>query len=151
MYPQRMFFGTVCLLLAMGAASRAELIGHHCPACGCHQLCKRCKLETGTKKETKTEYCCECEDICIPGHSKKCGVKVECDCDGKHRTVIWQPRCGHIRTIKKLVKKEVTKQVPAYKCVVEYYCPQCGACGDRAERPATVAEIAAGRVEEPVR
>jgi hypothetical protein len=29
-----------------------------------------------------------------------------------------------------LVKHEVTKEVPSYKCVVEYVCPRCcDACG----------------------
>jgi hypothetical protein len=104
--------------------------GHFCEHCGCHRNCRKvCRLECGKKKETKIEYGMECEDFCVPGHSKKCGVKVECDCNGHHhRTVIWQPTCAKVHTRKKLVKKEVTKEVPDYKWVVEEYCCVCGQC-----------------------
>lgn len=148
MYPQRIFYGAIFVLLATGAASRAELLGRHCPSCGCHEICARCRLEIGTKKETKIEYCCECDEICLPGPSHRCVQDSGC---AHHPCITWQPTCGKIRTVKKLVKKEVTKEVPAYKCVVEHICPKCGACCDRAERPATLAEITAGRGEQPIR
>jgi hypothetical protein len=111
------------------SASSAQA-GHFCHHCGCERNCKKvCRLECGTKKETKTEYAAECEDFCVPGHSKKCGVKIECDGQGHHhRKVIWQPTCAKVHTRKKLVKKEVTKEVPDYKWVVEEYCCVCGQC-----------------------
>ncbi len=104
--------------------------GHYCKHCGCQRNCKKvCRLECGKKKETKTEYSAECEDFCVPGPSKKCGVKVECDGHGHHhRTILWQPTCAKVHTRKKLVKKEVTKEVPDYKWVVEEYCCVCGRC-----------------------
>ena len=113
------------LLLAVQAQA-----GHFCHNCGCQRNCRKvCRLECGKKKETKTEYSCECEDFCVPGHSKKCGVKVECDCNGhRHRSIIWQPVCAKVHTRKKLVKKDVTKEVPDYKWVVEEYCCVCGQC-----------------------
>lgn len=101
---------------------------HFCDHCGCQRNCRKvCRLECGKKKETKIEYSAECEDFCVPCHSKKCGVKMECDASGHHhRTVIWQPTCAKVYTRKKLVKNEVTKEVPDYKWVVEEYCCVCG-------------------------
>lgn len=121
-----------CILLAATAmlltfAAPAEGGRLFCQHCGCCQNCKKvCRLKCEKKKETKTEYTCECEDFCIPGPSKKCGVKKEHDCQGHHRTILWQPTCARVRTRKKLVKKEVTKEVPDYKWVVEEYCCVCG-------------------------
>jgi hypothetical protein len=111
------------LLLLAAWVEAAQMCDH----CGCQRNCKKiCRLVCGKKKETKTVYMCECEDFCVPGHSKKCGVKIECDCDGRHRTIIWQPTCARVRTRKKLVKDEVSKEVPDYKWVVEEYCCVCG-------------------------
>lgn len=104
--------------------------GHFCDHCGCQRNCRKvCRLECGKKKEIKIEYSSECEDFCVPCHSKKCGVKIECDAGGhRHRKVIWQPTCAKVYTRKKLVKNEVTKEVPDYKWVVEEYCCVCGQC-----------------------
>jgi hypothetical protein len=115
------------MLLVLACPARA---GHFCHRCGCQRHCKKiCRLVCEKKKETKIEYGCECEDFCIPGHSKKCGVKVECDCHGhRHREIVWQPVCAKVHTRKKLVKKEITKEVPSYKWVVEEYCCICGQC-----------------------
>lgn len=113
--------------LAIPTAARA---GHFfCDQCGCHQNCRKvCKLVCEKKKETSTEYTSECEDFCIPGPSHKCGVRYEHDeCGGHpHRKIIWQPTCAKVHTRKKLIKKEVTKEVPDYKWVVEEYCCICG-------------------------
>lgn len=121
-----------CILLAttavlLACATRAEAGRFFCHHCGCCQNCKKvCRLKCEKKKETTTEYTCECEDFCIPGPSKKCGVKTQCACDGHHRAILWQPTCARVHTRKKLVKKEVTKEVPDYKWVVEEYCCACG-------------------------
>lgn len=109
-------------LMAVGAVA-----GHFCKHCGCQRNCRKvCHLVCEKKEETKIEYTCECEDFCIPCPSKKCGIKVECDCDGKHRKIVWQPTCAKVHTRKKLVKKETKKEVPNYKWVVEEYCCVCG-------------------------
>lgn len=121
-----------CILLAatailLASAPRAEAGRFFCQHCGCRQNCKKvCHLKCEKKKETTVEYTCECEDFCVPGPSKKCGVKKEHACDGHHRTILWQPTCARVHTRKKLVKKEVTKEVPDYKWVVEEYCCVCG-------------------------
>jgi len=120
-------------LVAWTADVQAGL--RHCGHCGCERDCNKvCRVECGTKKETKIEYSCECEDFCVPGRSRKCGVTCECDDHGckTHRTV-WQPTCGKVRTRKNLVKKEVSKEVPDYKWVVEEICSGCGQCACRTE------------------
>lgn len=118
-------FLMVALLDSFGEAQAGHLFCHHC---GRHTNCKKvCRLVCGKKKETKTEYSCEPEDFCVPGPSLKHGFTYECDEHGhKHRKPIWQPTCAKVHTRKKLVKKEVTKEVPDYQWVVEEYCCICG-------------------------
>jgi hypothetical protein len=66
-----------------------------------------------TKKVKSTVWSCTCDEICIPGRT------LTHDC---------QPRCGQARNVRKLVKKEVTKEVPGFKWVSIYVCGDC--CGD---------------------
>jgi hypothetical protein len=111
----------VCLF-----AARVEA-GYFCKHCGCQRDCRKvCRFVCETKEEAKTEYTCECEDFCLPGASKKCGLYFQRDCNGVHRKVIWQPTCAKVHTRKKLVKKQTKKEVPNYKWVVEEYCCVCG-------------------------
>ncbi|HET6883482.1 MAG TPA: hypothetical protein VFI31_25245 [Pirellulales bacterium] len=111
-------------LVFVAARLEAGIFCHHC---GCQTRCKKvCRLVCEKKEEKKTAYSCECEDFCIPGPSKKCGVKVECDCNGHHRTILWKPACAKVHTRKKLVKKETKKEVPNYKWEVDVYCCVCG-------------------------
>lgn len=127
----------IAALLAAAADARAgHLFCHHCR---CHTNCKKiCRLECGTKKETKIEYECETEDFCIPGPSHKHGFTYECGPHGhKHRKPIWHPTCAKVHTRTKLVKKEVTKEVPDYKWVVEEYCCICGVLVKIEREPAT--------------
>jgi hypothetical protein len=127
------------IVLAVGLAAwacDAQAGIRHCDHCGCRRNCKKyCRLVCGTKTETKTEYSCESEDFCVPGPSERCGVKSEFDCEGhKHRTTIWKPACAEVRTRTNLVKKEIKKEVPDYKWIVEEICPGCGHCVSRTER-----------------
>lgn len=120
---------SIALLLALaGMASSAEASHLHCNRCGCHQNCRKvCRLVCGTKKEKKTEYSCECEDFCVPGPSERCGTKCECNRLGiKCCHPVYKPVCAKVRTKRVLVKKEVTKEVPEYKWVVEEVCCKCG-------------------------
>jgi hypothetical protein len=120
-----------CVILtaiaAFFVAARVEA-GHFCQHCGCQRNCRKvCRLVCETKKEKKTEYSSECEDFCLPGPSRKCGVHFHCDCNGAHRKIIWQPTgCAKVHTRKTLVKEEVSKEVPSYKWVVDEYCCVCG-------------------------
>ena len=68
------------------------------------------------KKETKTCWCVEEQEICtlLPGCHHDCD-----DCCQP------PPRCGKPKCVKKLVKKEYQVETPVYKCVVRYVCPAC--------------------------
>jgi hypothetical protein len=116
---------TAVAVFLLGVPAQA---GHFCHHCGCQRDCKKvCRLEVKTKKKKDVEYSCECEDFCVPGPSKRCGFRIDSDCNGHpQRTFIWQPQCAKVYTRKKLVAKEVTKEVPDYKWVVEKYCCVCG-------------------------
>lgn len=105
----------VSLLTSWTALSSAEC----CSDCGCNCGCRKvCRLKCEMKEVTKVEYSCECEDFCVPGKSKKVG----CDCCGEP---VFKPTCAVVHTKKKLVKHEVTTEVPTYKWVVESVCQQC--------------------------
>jgi hypothetical protein len=129
---------SIALLIAVAASiSTAEAGQHLCNHCGCRQNCRKvCRLICGTKKEVKTEYSCECEDFCIPGPSQKCGVKCECNRLGiKCCHAVYKPTCAKVHTKRVLVKKEVSKEVPDYKWVVEEVCCHCGQCIDGTQQP----------------
>ena len=131
-----------------------------CNKCGSSTVCKTvCEM----KKVKKTVWVVECEEFCAPlpncgrdcnrccgGGKGDCG-EASCDkgsccedpCDSLKRPMT-PPKCGPVRCRKKLVKKEITCEVPVYKCV-----PVCGkgccgpaaACGgDEAVPEATPAE-----------
>jgi hypothetical protein len=118
----------------------------------CDAACcgKRCELQIGTKKVKVTCFDCECEDICLPGPSRKlcthsenvcseCGSDCGCTCGHKGGPKFvwseWCPsKCGKITNVKKLVKREVEKEVPDYKWVVVDCC--CDPCGAPTNAPA---------------
>ncbi len=146
------------LLLTMVAVTPmfAQGNGHHscCPQCGCHQVRKVCRLVPDVKKVTKTVYDYECEDFCVPGPSKICGIKCVPDCDAHHgvrKEIIWQPCCGKVYTRKKLVKKTITEEKPGFKCVVVCLCNSCGSnCGeeDCGEQPGPETQAMLDNVEQ---
>ncbi len=148
-----LYFAPALLVIAALLVSAKEARAGHlfCHHCRCHTNCKKvCRLECGTKKETKTEYECETEDFCVPGPSHKHGYTYECGPHGhKHRKPIWHPTCAKVHTRKKLVKKEVTKEVPDYKWVVEEYCCICGVLVKIEREPAKKDGKAADGKEAP--
>lgn len=122
-----------------------------CALCGCHAPCKKvCRLVCETKKVEETVWEVQCEDFCplLPKiFGKKCGCGdpgcgrdpavcggCEAGCGKEPPT----PQCGKSRVKKTLVKKTITKEVPVYRCVVEYVCGECG-CGDAGAAPAAPA------------
>ncbi len=135
------------LVLSVLLLSSAHVVaGHHggsgCNDCGCQQnLRKVCRWVCEIKEVKDYEWKCECEDFCIPGPSSFCR-KPDCDCDcdndccrdcQRHLRLCdkgvkeWGPPCGCcVRTKKKLIKVEVVKKVPVYKCVIETVCDNCG-------------------------
>jgi hypothetical protein len=135
-----------CLLLSNVAEAAG---GCGTPACGIQShscgncSAKTCKVVCEMVKVKKTVWVVECEEFCplIPGcGSTACGGRGQsCDrdvacgtCCGKdpcaalHNRTIVPPECGKTRCRKKLVKKEVTCEVPVYKCVVAECCSECG-------------------------
>jgi hypothetical protein len=104
-----------------------------CAQCGCHTACLQttCHVVCAVKKETKTCWCVERQEICplMPGGLHRCD---ECPPP---------PRCGHPKCVKKLIKKEYQVDVPVYQCVVRYLCGDC-----RKGRPAAVPSDAVPRV-----
>lgn len=128
-------FATVVLLAVLGLGSQSatatDCTGGStcCDQCGCHVACvqKTCQVVCGVKKETKTRWSVECQEFCplMPGHHQCCD---ECQPP---------PRCGHLKCVKKLVKKEYQVEVPIYKCVMRNLCPDC--CKNGATAPTNTA------------
>ncbi len=88
-----------------------------CDQCGRQAAClqKTCQVVCEVKKETKTCWCVEYQEICplMPGcrqHGDECPPP---------------PHCGNPKCLKKLVKKEYQVDVPVYKCVVRHLCSEC--------------------------
>jgi hypothetical protein len=69
----------ILLLLALPATSSGDdCCDCRCDHCGCQAHCERvCHVVCEMKEVKVTCYCCKEEDICIPGHSKKCGEVCE--------------------------------------------------------------------------
>lgn len=127
-----------------------------CAQCGCGLRPKKvCRAKCEMKPQTTFEYDCKCEDFCVPGHSKCCGVRKVPDCNawcGYRKEHIWQPSCGCVRTRKVLVKVPVTRQVPVYTCEVVCICHGCGCTqvDEAATAEARAREIMPVSAEEPL-
>jgi hypothetical protein len=106
-----------------------------CAHCGCQcRLKPVCRIVCDKKEVKETVYECQCEDFCVPGPSKPagcyCDTDPNCPCHAEQKP-IYKPCWCDMFHRKKLTKKEVTKEVPVYKCVVEYVCADCcNRCGD---------------------
>ena len=136
-----------CLLLSNVAeaaggcgTSACGIQSHSCRSCGattCQVVCEMVKVK-------KTVWVVECEEFCplLPGCRPKpcrtgceqgCGADLACGtgcgkdpCAALNNRIIVPPKSGKARTRKKLVKKEVTCEVPVYRTVVADYCSACG-------------------------
>ena len=77
----------------------------------CGKACgKACKVVPAIKTVTITCWECVCKTICLAGPS--------CGCQGT---------CGNVKTVKRLIRKTYTKEVPITKCEVTN-APPCS-CG----------------------
>lgn len=101
---------SVLMILLLGTVANAQ--SHSCKSCGK----KICQPELKTKKVKEIYYDVECVEVCIPSWRwpwQKCHP----------------PRCGKVRIIHRLVKKE--REVE--KCVHEWnpvaICSDCLSCG----------------------
>jgi hypothetical protein len=130
----RFIFASLALALTVSGftAAPAIIAGEgcgSCPQCGCCNVNKVCKLVPVVTKVPKTEYFCQCGDVCVPGHSKCVGTECVTDCDGcTHNQKVWQPCCGKIFQTVTPGKKTTMVEKCSYKCVVEYTCCHCGCC-----------------------
>jgi hypothetical protein len=122
-----------------------------CAHCGCCCECvKYCCIQPTIREIKKIVWACHCEDFCapLPGCKRDCccqgaaGEKPCCDkcnpCAVELNKCQVPPKCGKVRERKILERKEIICQVPTYKCVVVYCCPNCHhavECGDRAPAP----------------
>lgn len=150
----------ILLLSAMAVAAmatQAQASDHgncNCAQCGC--CCQKvCRLKCEMKPVTTIQYCCKCEDFCLPGPSKCCGWKWVSDCNsflGKHKEHIWKPTCGRVCKRKVLVQVPVTKQVPVYTCEVVNLCGNCGHAklDEAATAEARAKQIMPVSAEEPL-
>jgi hypothetical protein len=134
----------VSLVVGFFAATSGHGGGRCCSHCGSEAPCQKvCRLVKEEKKIETVCWGCKCEDFCLPGpshircrHCETVCSDGECvvDKDGvaaKPKDWVWTewlPSCkAHLHTKKKLMKKVVTKKVPAYKWVVEDLCTKCEA------------------------
>ena len=116
-----------------GCAKRSCLDCNPCKTCRgrfeCGKVCdKACKAVAATKTVTVTCWETVCKTICLAGRS--------CGCQGT---------CGNVRTVKRLIRKTYTKEVPITRCEVTN-APPCS-CGSAARcgcgTPASADEVPA--------
>lgn len=133
---------TTVLSLAVGLLVGSPALagdGGCCSRCG---AAKTCQVVCEMKTVKKTVWVVECQDVCtaLPGcvlgcrrGCDGCGADENCGqrcgrcnpCDSLSKCMA-PPKCGSVRSVKKLVKKEIEYQVPTYRCVA--VCCGCG-CG----------------------
>jgi hypothetical protein len=100
--------------------------GEHCARCGaCRNLKKVCRAVPEVEEIEQICWSVKCEDFCVPGPSKRCGIVHECDQCGPWCRTIWQPTCACVRTRKVPVKTVVKRKIPKVKWVVETVCADC--------------------------
>ena len=124
---------SLLLSLARSALLAGPTFAGECRRCGgCEKVCK---LVCTTRTIEKTCYGCECEDVCIPGPSKKCQEHCEpvgrCDLLCCLRWIEWSPRCAKPTHRKYLTKYIVTREVPSYQWGVVCACQAGGQGGSQ--------------------
>ena len=119
----------LALLMALVASPAVALAGGGCTVC---------RLVKKEKKVTVVCYGTKCKDICLPSCGSKClnvdGVKagkcsgVCCNKGGvcKVKYATGEPGCAKLKTVKKLVKYEVTKTVPSWSWEIVKADAGCG-------------------------
>lgn len=118
----------VLMLLLSGVWTAAAWAGPPCETCqpcthcgGCttcqkdyscqtcpDNSCKECKSFCSCEERLVTVYECVCEDICIPGRGGE---------------------CAQIKTVKRLVSKQIRIRVPVKRHMVVNKASACGDCG----------------------
>jgi len=119
---------TTAILFALLTSFAAQLSAgdHCCDHCGCNACVRRVCVPTIVEKEiTKVCWDVKCEDICVPGPSKKICTKCQSDECGCYKFDIWQPTCAKVKTRHVPVKTEVKRKVPRIEWKIEYRCEGC--------------------------
>ena len=58
----------LCATLVVAFSAAWTIAQECCVSCGCNTCIRKvCHVKCETKKVPHTEYCCECEDFCVPG------------------------------------------------------------------------------------
>ena len=130
----------------------------HDPCGGCGEK-QSCQIVCGTKTVNKHCWVVECEEFCVPLPTLKrqcgscestCGATCQSKCgsdpcDSLKRPMT-PPKCGKVRTRKKLVKKVNPCKVTVYKCV-----PACGGgCDQKAPLTPPVPQATAPLPPAPI-
>ena len=109
---RRTLFAIACAL-----AFPPALLAGQCDGCGCDAACRKvCRPVCKPKKVTVTCWDCRCEPFCVPGPGKSCE---SCGCCDDRAA------CAHVHVRKKLMKKEIQKEIMVTEWVVEDLCPEC--------------------------
>jgi len=144
-------------LLVATMAAAADCTPAACSkALGCgDKNCRDCKVESGVRLVKRHVWVVECSEMCprLPGRDcgrgrckldgcgQSCDAGYDASCENgcakvdpceslKDRKYV-QPKCMKSRSIKKLVRKEILCEVPAFKCVPACGKPAaCGGCGE---------------------
>ena len=89
----------ICCALVLLAGAASAQAGDCCESCGCDaSCCKVCRCVPSTKKVTKIEYDCECEDFCVPGPSHFAPCATTSAARRKSSTRRPAPRCARARS-----------------------------------------------------
>ncbi len=93
---------------------------HVCPRCGCEMVCR-----TYASMEKVKDGCwdVECKDVCIPAVRfpwQKCAVNSSCD-----GLSCLPGKCGKVRTVQVLKRKDTEKDKCVYEHKVECACGCC--------------------------
>lgn len=113
------------LLIALLCGALVSPLAAQHPAAACHDACpqKVCVPEPATKKVTRVVYESKCVEYCLP----KCSLFGGCDSSCTNSD---KPRTKHI-----LVKKVITEERPATRCVL-LDAPTCVTTSPAAAAPA---------------
>ena len=123
--------------IGLGSMLMSPVQGHElCHHCQQTRPCtKVCRLKQEKKKVTVTWWGTECEEFCVTGPSQECTEHCEpIDCSDKKvhslpkafRWIEWlAPEHAEMLTKKKLMKKQIEKEISVWVWKVEDLCAQC--------------------------
>ena len=136
---RRTCLSLLSVALLFSSASTQGFCGDWRDRNGCDQSakfgsgCAVCKLVCTTRIIETVCYGCACEEICVPGPSRRCCTIRQQACERDCRSMFvwtqWIPGCARLFHRKTLKKYLVTKEIPSYKWVVVPAC-RCDCASD---------------------